>query len=81
VHRRSGRHHSWDDPGAALKRTRRCLFGEDWIDTPCYDGGRLLAANLIPGPAIIEEEATTIVISDSFGCAVDASGSYLLTRR
>ena len=69
------------DPGAALKRTRRCLFGKDWIDTPCYDGRRLLAGNVVAGPAIIEEEATTIVVPASFDCAVDASGSYLLTRR
>jgi len=69
------------DSSAALKRTRRCLFGEDWIETACYDGRRLLAGNRIPGPAIIEEEATTIVIPERFICTVDASGSYLLTRR
>ena len=69
------------DPGAAWKRMRRCLFGGDWIDTPCYDGQRLFAGNVIPGPAIIEEEATTIVVPDGFDCAVDTSGSYLLTRR
>jgi len=69
------------DPGAALKRMRRCLFGKDWIDTPCYDGKRLLAGNVVAGPAIIEEEATTIVVPGDFDCGVDASGSYLLTRR
>jgi len=66
--------------GAAVKRTRRCLFGEDWIDTPCYDGRRLLAGNRIPGPAIIEEQATTVVVPERFTCTVDASGSYLLQR-
>jgi N-methylhydantoinase A len=69
------------DPRAALKRTRRCLFGNDWVETPCYDGSRLLAANVIPGPAIIEEQATTIVVPERFTCTIDASGSYLLTRR
>ncbi len=69
------------DPKAALKRTRSCLFNDDWIETPCYDGAKLLAGNLIPGPAIIEEEATTIVIPETFICSVDASGSYLLKRR
>lgn len=69
------------DPKAAFKRTRSCLFGDDWIETPCYDGAKLLADNLIPGPAIIEEEATTIVIPEKFICSVDASGSYLLKRR
>jgi N-methylhydantoinase A len=69
------------DPRAALKRTRKCLFGENWIETPCYDGKKLLAGNSIPGPAIVEEEATTVVIPESFVCTIDASGSYLLTRR
>ena len=69
------------DPSAAFKRKRSCLFGNDWVETPCYDGAKLLADNLIPGPAIIEEEATTIVIPETFICSVDASGSYLLKRR
>src|ERR1019366_9129634 len=69
------------DARAALKRTRRCLFGEDWIETPCYDGTRLLAGNSIPGPAIVEEQATTIVVPERFVCTIEASGSYLLTRR
>ncbi|MBI4292066.1 MAG: hydantoinase/oxoprolinase family protein, partial [Betaproteobacteria bacterium] len=65
----------------ALKRTRRCLFGKDWIDTPCYDGARLLAGNVIAGPAIIEEQATTVVVPEKFVCTVDKTGSYLLKRR
>jgi N-methylhydantoinase A len=69
------------DAKAAFKRKRRCLFGKDRIDTPCYDGARLLAGNVIQGPAIIEEEATTVVIPGTFVCTVDKSGSYLLKRR
>jgi len=69
------------DAKAAFKRKRRCLFGKNWIDTPCYDGARLLAGNMIRGPAIIEEEATTVVIPATFVCSVDKSGSYLLKRR
>ena len=68
------------NPKAALKRKRRCLFGKDWVETPCYDGERLLAGNVVPGPAIIEEKATTVVVPPSFTCAVDASGTYLLKR-
>jgi len=68
------------NPKAALKRKRRCLFGKDWAETSCYDGERLLAGNVVPGPAIIEEKATTVVVPPSFTCAVDASGTYLLKR-
>lgn len=68
------------NPKAALKRKRRCLFGKNWVETPCYDGERLLAGNVIAGPSIIEERATTVVVPPGFTCAVDASGTYLLKR-
>ena len=35
--------------------------GDD-VDTPVYDGEMLLAGNVFPGPAIIEETTTTVVI-------------------
>jgi N-methylhydantoinase A len=68
------------NPAAALKRTRRCLFGRNWVEAPCYNGEQLLAGNVIPGPAIIEEKVTTVVIPESFTCTVDAAGIYLLKR-
>jgi N-methylhydantoinase A len=68
------------NPKGALKRTRRCLFGKDSIEAPCYDGERLLAGNVVRGPAIIEEKATTVVIPKGFTCAVDRSGIYMMTR-
>ncbi|MFQ5922460.1 MAG: hydantoinase/oxoprolinase family protein [Anaerolineales bacterium] len=68
------------NPAAAVKRKRRCLFGKEWIETPCYDGERLLSGNVIPGPGIIEEKVTTVVIPKGFTCTVDASGTYLLKR-
>lgn len=67
-------------PKAALKRKRRCLFGRNWMETPCYDGERLLAGNVIAGPSIIEEKATTVVVPPAFTCTVDATGTYLLKR-
>ena len=66
------------DPKGALKRVRRCFFGDDWAETPSYQGERLLAGNIIPGPAIIEEKATTVVIPKGFTCTVDAGGTYVL---
>ncbi|MBI2360190.1 MAG: hydantoinase/oxoprolinase family protein [Deltaproteobacteria bacterium] len=68
------------DPRGALKRTRRCFFGNEWVETPCYQGDRLLAGNVISGPAIIEEKATTVVIPNRFTCTVDAGGTYALRR-
>jgi len=68
------------DPKGAFKRTRRCRFGKEWVDTPCYDGGRMLAGHVLPGPAIVEEKATTVVVPQGFTATVDAAGTYLLRR-
>ena len=70
-----------DDPGVALKRTRQCRFGDSDIETPVYEGGKLLASNIITGPAIIEEPTTTVVVPESFLCTVDSFRNYVLTRR
>jgi len=68
------------DPKPAFKRMRRCWFGKSWVETPCYDGERVLAGQVFPGPAIIEAKATTVVIPNDFTCTMDPSGSYLLRR-
>jgi N-methylhydantoinase A len=43
-----------------------------------YDGTKLLAGNVIKGPAIIEEPTTTVVIPPAFRCEVDGSKNYIL---
>jgi N-methylhydantoinase A len=68
------------DPKEAFKRKRRCWFGKQWVDTSCYDGERMRSGHVVRGPAIIEEKATTVVVPDGFTAAVDAAGTYLLTR-
>ncbi len=69
------------DPAGAFKRHRNCRFNGRDIDTPIYDGEKMLAGNIIPGPAIIEETTTTVVIPDAFVCSVDRYKNYTLTRR
>jgi N-methylhydantoinase A len=68
------------DGASAIKRRRRCWFEGREIDTPVYDGTRLLAGARFSGPAIIEETTTTVVIPARFECAVDQWKNYLLTR-
>ena len=65
----------------AFKRKRNCTFDGKTFDTPIYDGEKLLAANVIPGPAIIEEKTTTVVVPPSFECSVDRFKNYVLTMR
>ena len=68
-------------PSAALKRRRPSFFAGEWVDTPCYDGERLEAGNVIEGPAVIEEQTTTVVVPAHFTCAVDTARTYILRRR
>jgi len=69
------------DPAGAFKRRRNCRFNGRDVDTPIYDGEKVLAGNVIAGPAIIEETTTTVVIPDAFVCSVDRYKNYVLTRR
>jgi N-methylhydantoinase A len=69
------------NPKAALKRRRTCRFNGKDVDTPVYDGEKMLARNVISGPAIIEETTTTVVIPEAYVCSVDKYKNYVLTRR
>ncbi len=68
------------DASGALKRRRQCWFDGKEIDTPVYEGAKLLAGNHIDGPAIIEEETTTVVVPSNFTLAVDDWRNYILTN-
>jgi N-methylhydantoinase A len=67
----------------ALKGHRKAIFAASGkaTKTPIYDGGKLGAGATLSGPAIIEEVTTTIVIEPGWTAKLDASGSYVITRR
>lgn len=68
------------DASAALKRQRECLFDRERVMTPVYDSEKLLANNVITGPAIIEVPTTTVVIPTAWDCEVDKYGNYIIRR-
>lgn len=70
-------------PAAALKGHRRAIFNANGkaSRTPVYDGSKLGAGAVIEGNAIIEEVTTTIVIEPGWQARLDASGSYVITRK
>lgn len=66
-------------PEQALKRGREVYFKElgGMVKTRCYDGDKLLPGNVVTGPAVIEERATTIVVPDKTRVEVDKYGNYI----
>ncbi len=68
------------DPGIALKRVRQCFFGGMWVETSSYDADKLQAGNRIHGPALIEEQTTTVVIPARFVCEIDPARAYVLRK-
>ena len=69
------------NPSAALKRTRACWFDGRKVDTPVYDGDKLMAGNVIAGPAIIEERTTTAVVPGGFTAQVDQFKNCILQKQ
>jgi len=69
--------------GGAVKGRRRAFVPErgDFEELTVLDGHRLLAGNLIEGPALIERVDTTIFVSASYTARVDNLGSCRLSRQ
>ena len=68
-----------EDASPALLRKAQCYFGNMLVETPVYDGQKLLAGNVIKGGAVIEEPTATTVIPERAVCTVDAFGNYVIT--
>jgi 5-oxoprolinase (ATP-hydrolysing) len=58
----------------------RVYFGHEWLDTPVYDRAKLFCGELIPGPALICEPNTTIVIEPGWRAELNALGHVILRR-
>jgi len=70
-------------PDAALKGNRRvfCFVDRKWVDYTVYDRSKLLADNLISGPALIEEATCVTAVPDGYQCEVDAVGNLIITKK
>lgn len=68
------------DASAARKPARRMYIPERdaFAAVPVYDGHRLACGHRIEGPALVEQQTTAIFVSESFDCAVDTLGSFVL---
>ena len=66
------------DPTSAIKSEREIVLPEtaEQIRVPVYDGHATRFGHQISGPAIIEQENTSILITASYDCVCDAYGSF-----
>ena len=66
---------------AALKGTRRAYFpgADGWVETAVYDRYRLGVGDRLSGPAVVEEEGSTLVIGPDATAEVAGSGNIVMT--
>ena len=64
--------------GTALTGRRRAFFEEGFREMPVYDGHRLTSGEDVAGPAIVEQETTTVVVPQEYQLTCDAFGNYLV---
>ncbi len=71
------------DPSSALKGTRPACFDEqgEFVETAIYDRAGLRPGNVVAGPAIIEEFASTTVIWPGQTATVDGLANILIDVR
>ena len=65
----------------ALKGVRPAYFPArgGWVDTSVYDRYRLAAGDELVGPAVVEEEGSTLVVGPGATARVAASGNIVMT--
>jgi N-methylhydantoinase A len=67
--------------GSAVKGTRRVYFPEakDFVATTVYDRARLAPGAKVAGPAVVEEEGSTLVIGPAGSARVAPSGNLIVS--
>ena len=67
----------------ALKSNRNLIFSNsgEFIKTPVYDGNFLSNGHQIHGPAVVEEDTTTLVIEPGWMLELHKSGTYFIKRK
>ncbi len=67
------------DAEQARTGSRTAFFGEDWVETPVYDGQVLGPGAEVRGPALIEEPFTVVVLPPDAMARLDDLGNYIVT--
>jgi len=71
------------DASPALKGERDMYIfsAKAFQPVPVYDGHSMRYGNRVPGPAMIEQVTTAILVSDAYDCVVDRYGSFALYEK
>jgi N-methylhydantoinase A len=70
-----------DGDGSAVKGQRPAYFPEakGYVETKVYDRSRLASGASFPGPAIIEEEGSTLIVGPGASVEVSVTGNLIVT--
>ena len=68
------------DPGHARVASTEVYFDGTYHETPVYDRGELDPGNRVPGPAIVIEDDSTVVVQPDHTAAVDRYANIEITR-
>jgi N-methylhydantoinase A len=68
------------DVSGYVKGQRDVFFEEKFgfVPTTIYDGDRMIAGNLVDGPAVIEQRTTTVIVPPNARLEVTEYGDYLM---
>ena len=69
---------STNDPAGARTGSRPVHFGDGFVDTEVYDGGRLAVGATLTGPALVEEPFTVVAVPPGATLTLGAHTSYEL---
>ncbi|MGD8389720.1 MAG: hypothetical protein PVG49_21415, partial [Desulfobacteraceae bacterium] len=76
-----GRMEEFRDPSMAIKGERAAFFKEynGYVKVPVFDGDKLVPGNVVLGPAIVEEQTTTIVVFPGSSLRLNEKDTYAMT--
>ena len=67
--------------GTALRGERRAYFPETgFVATPVYDREKLSQDAAIPGPALLEDPESTVVLPPGYSAALDRFGNLMIEK-
>jgi N-methylhydantoinase A len=67
-------------PDDAIKTRRNLFTGEDSFEVPVYDRNCLGYGNELAGPALVESDQTTLLLSQGWSMAIDQFDNAILTE-